>query len=153
MIQRIQSVYLSLVFIFAILFLLLPTVQFKEGNDLIIRVYNFPFLELGNNLVVILGYVLIILCLVIAVLSVYTIFSFRKRRLQIKLGKINILLHVALVVSFFFITDELKKNVDGEFSYAYGVVFPLISMILILIANRAIRKDEQLVRASERLRP
>lgn len=153
MIQRIQSVYLTLVLIFALLFLFLPIAVFQTDPPTILRIYNIPFQEFEIMNIALLAFLSLALCLFIMLLTLITIFRFKNRKNQIKLGKMNILLHVGLIVIVFFMIDELKTSMEGAFSYGYGVVFPLIAMILILLANRAIKKDEDLVRSSERLRP
>jgi hypothetical protein len=93
-----------------------------------------------------------VIAIIVMIVSIYTTFQFRKRIIQIKLGKANILLNVFLVVVTFFYLDGIKEGIAAQFSYKIGVVFPLLSMILILMANRAIRRDENLVRATDRLR-
>jgi hypothetical protein len=37
-------------------------------------------------------------------------------------------------------------------SYQFGIFFPLVSLVCIIMASRAIRKDEALVKSSDRLR-
>ncbi len=86
-------------------------------------------------------------------LNVYAISRFRNRRLQIKTGKMNIMLHAAIMVLSFFMIDQIKSLLPF-WSFAYGpAVFLLpVSLVLILLANRAIRSDDNLVRAADRLR-
>lgn len=156
MLQRIQSIYLFLVFVFAILFLTFPLGHF------FIEGIAYPLKASGITLpepyaqTVSLGYLQIIVLLLvfaILILTVYTTFQFKKRLMQIKLGKLNVLLHVGLIVSAFFLIDSLKDQLSpASFTYGAGVFFPLASMLFILLANRAIRKDEELVRSSQRIR-
>lgn len=155
MIQRIQTVYLFLVFVFALLFLIFP----KGSIDINGVVYSIKSWSINSadgaeklDYSNILGVVSMIIPFIIMILSIYTTLLFKNRLLQIKLGKINIFLHVILVVSTFFFLDGIKSNYTGEFSYGVGLVFPLLSMVLVLLAGKAIRKDEELVRSADRLR-
>ena len=155
MIQRIQTVYLFLVLIFTLLFLFFPLGSLEMGaTSYVIKTWGVsPESEqiLGeyNNL---LGMISLVLAFVIMILTVNITLQFKNRLLQIRLGKINILIHMVMVVSAFFFLDSVKKGLEDFFSYGVAILFPLLSMILILMANRAIKKDEELVRSADRLR-
>ncbi len=156
MLQRIQSVFLTLVLVFAVLFVFLPLGKFDlEGLKIALKVTG---LESSANIPAAFGqswygYVLLILVFGIMVLTVFSIFQFKRRLYQIQLGKFNILLHVGLVVAAFFFTDQWQDNLPNlPFSYGAGIVLPLVAMILILMANRAIKKDDELVRSADRIR-
>lgn len=155
MLQRIQSVYLFLVFVFALLFLLFPVASLNIGDDThVIRLWGVSqeTMKLLFEYNRILGLLSILLAFVIMILTIYTTFQYKKRLFQIKMGKLNILIHIMMVVSTFFYLDILKKGWEDFFSYGAAIVFPLLSMVLILMANRAIRRDEQLIRSADRLR-
>lgn len=155
MIQRIQSIYLSLVFIFSLLFLFLP-MGYLEIADITYKIkawgLNSDNLPSETQTSFLHGMSIIFLTVIIMILTVLTIFRYKKRLQQIQFGKLNILLHVGLVVLAFFYLDTFQQNFSGIFSYGAAVVMPLVSMILILLANRAIRKDDNLVRSADRLR-
>ncbi len=156
MLQRIQSIYLFLVFVFAILFVMLPLAHFPaEAPDIPFRLskYNVFFDALGIVSIRWLALLLLGLFALAVLLTVYTSFQYKNRLLQIRLGKYNMLVHAALILVAFFLTDNLRNQVhDAGFSYGSGVFFPVISLIFILLANRAIKKDEELVRSADRIR-
>ncbi|TVQ86877.1 MAG: DUF4293 family protein [Bacteroidetes bacterium] len=155
MLQRIQSVYLFLVFIFALLFLILPVATLNIGDDThVIRLWGVSqeTAELLFEYNRVLGILSILLAFIVMILAIFTTFQYKKRLYQIRLGKLNILLHIMMVVSTFFYLDVLKKGWEDFFSYGAAIIFPLLSMVLILMANRAIRRDEQLIRSADRLR-
>ena len=96
-----------------------------------------------------------LLALASAGVAAYEIFQFKNRLLQLKLGALNMLLLVATFgVAFYFAgRGEVNLNIklDGHFQPA-GYL-PTLALILNLLANRFIRRDEQLVRRSyDRLR-
>lgn len=155
MLQRIQSVYLFMVFVFAVLFAVLPLANFS-GDDLFITLrllnYNAFFSETafspGWQ-----GIVLIIVWALSLTLTVFMTFQYRNRLFQVKLGKLNILFHVGLILVAFSFIDSLRNQLDGvEFNYGAGVLFPVISLIFILMAIKAIKRDEALVRSADRIR-
>jgi len=77
-----------------------------------------------------------------------------------KLGALNsIIMTVCLGLSVWFATDlqrdlaqshEWMKTHVG--AYGYGLYIPVAAMLLNLIANRLIRRDEKLVRSVDRIR-
>jgi hypothetical protein len=155
MIQRIQTVYLFLVFLFALIFLFLPLGTIDIGGVLFdIKSWRIVSAN-GSEILEHAGFFRIIVVSVpflVMILSLITTFQYKQRLLQIRLGKLNLLLHVLLVVVTFFYLDSIRIAFNANLTYAAGIIFPLISMILVVLANRAIRRDENLVRAADRLR-
>lgn len=156
MLQRVQSVYLFIVFVFAILFAVLPIAYFPaELADIPLRLSNFYLFfntmqDLTGEWMGIAIFVFLILALLI---TVYTTFQYKNRLHQIKMGKLNIFVHIAMILVTFFFLDNIRNQVnDAGFSYGAGIFFPIISLILILLANKAIRRDEELVRSADRIR-
>ncbi len=153
MLQRIQTVYLFLVFLFSILFLLLPSgIAEIGGIRYTIKLWDMGPLDEHVQYPVLLKYLLLVLPFIIMGLTLFTAFQFKKRLYQIRLGKINIFIHLVLVVSVIFFLDNFRELPQLDFTYGAAIVFPLLSMILIMLANRAIKKDEELVRSADRLR-
>jgi len=111
MLQRIQSIYLFLVFVFAILFVMLPLAHFPaEAPDIPFRLskYNVFFDALGIVSIRWLALLLLGLFALAVLLTVYTSFQYKNRLLQIRLGKYNMLVHAALILVAFFLTDNLR---------------------------------------------
>ena len=96
---------------------------------------------------------LLVLCILI-ILPVIAIFSYQKRRLQLLFVNTGILLTIALIAMIFlfysdyFFQDIVKVRPD----YQFGAFIPLISLVFLVLAFRAIRKDEALVKSADRLR-
>lgn len=155
MLQRIQSVYLFMVFVFAILFAVLPLAHFSGDASLIpLKLINYiAFFSETAFSPVWQGIVLIIIWVISLLLTVFMTFRYRNRLLQVKLGKLNILLHVGMILMAFFFIDGLRNQLDGVvLNYGAAVLFPVISLIFILMAIKAIKKDEALVRSADRIR-
>ena len=86
-----------------------------------------------------------------AILSFITIFLFKNRKLQFVLNRINILLNFLLLG--FIVYNVL--NVSGETQVSekgIGTFLPILSVFLLVFANRYIKKDEDLVKSVDRLR-
>ncbi len=135
MIQRIQSIYLLLVAIIAGLGLYLPL--WKNNENIVEKGFE-------NT------YILVLFAIVI-VLSIVAIFMFKNRKLQFVLGRFNILINILLLSVFGYYT----QNFSGEALVSekeIGLSIPFISIVLLYMANKAIKKDEELVKSVDRLR-
>ncbi len=156
MLQRIQTVYLFLVFVFAILFVMLPIANLVPEDPFVsLQLSKYPvFFDAHEGLTGRwMALLLVILFFMAILLTIATSFYYRKRLVQIKLGKYNMLIHAAMILVSFFMIDSIRTQLEQyEVSYGPGLFFPIISLLFILLANRAIRKDENLVRAADRIR-
>ena len=86
-----------------------------------------------------------------ALLAIISIFSFKKRQSQFVLGRLNIILN--LILLGFFVYQSL--NTSGETTVSekgVGMLLPFVSIVLLVLANKAIKKDEDLVKSVDRLR-
>ncbi len=89
-----------------------------------------------------------------AAVALLEIFQYKNRLNQIKLGALNSLLMAAVLGFSVYLTFELEKEFpsQNQGEYLMGMYFPAIALILNLLANRFIRRDEALVRSVDRLR-
>ena len=144
MIQRIQSVYLLLATLIS-------------GG--LIFVFNLWINELGSKFFVIdsfsTGNVMLIamavLFFVSALISGITVFKFKNRQLQFVLGRLTILINFFLLG----ILVYFSQNLSGEIQVSekgIGLLIPIFTILLVVIANKAIKKDEELVKSVDRLR-
>ena len=86
-----------------------------------------------------------------AVLSLISIFSFSNRKSQFVMGRFNIILNFILLG--FFVYQSL--NLSGEANVSekgIGIFLPIFSIVCLVLANKAIKKDEDLVKSVDRLR-
>lgn len=142
MIQRIQSIYLAVVFALSAI---LPLV-FKLWDDSKKEVYA---LELLSDLSIIAKLVPVFF-LISALLAIVSIFKYKKRQLQFVLGRIIILINLFLLGILIY----LSLNIPGEVSSEKGIgmFIPVVAILFAVLANKAIKKDEDLVKSVDRLR-
>lgn len=132
MIQRIQSVYLLIAgLVSAGLSNILPT-----GHD-VIGNFDQPFLYEGM--------------LFSGLLSFIIIFIFKNRKLQFVLGRVNILLNLILLSVFVYLSLKLPGEILIS-KKGIGQFIPIVAIVLLVLANKSIKKDEQLVKSVDRLR-
>jgi hypothetical protein len=161
MIQRIQTIYLALVATFCAAMFCLPMASFKMNDSQ--KYYDLHF-NLSKTVNVITGEVyplspakyIAILVAILFVLTVFIVFLYKNRPLQLKLTQLNILLHILLIGAlYFFIEGNIKlsyTNAHISVTYLIAGYFPPLSLLLLILASRGIKKDEDLVRSSDRLR-
>jgi peptidoglycan/LPS O-acetylase OafA/YrhL len=86
-----------------------------------------------------------------SLLSLLTINSYRKRQQQFVISRLNIILNIILLLLFILYAPKLSG--DPEVSKkGIGLILPSLTIILLALANKAIKKDEKLVKSSSRLR-
>ena len=94
------------------------------------------------------------LAVLAAILALTSIFQYRLRSRQLLLNMINSLVMVTLVAATFLTTNGVNEAIQGEDGGEYGLGFwsILVSMVMNMLANRFIKKDEALVRSVDRIR-
>ena len=142
MIQRIQSIYLAIVFALSAI---LPLVL-NLWDDSKKEVYA---LELLSDLSIIAKLVPVFF-LISALLAMFSIFKYQNRQLQFVLGRIIILINLFLLGILIY----LSLNIPGEASSEKGIgmFIPVVVILFTVLANKAIKKDEDLVKSVDRLR-
>ena len=92
-----------------------------------------------------------ILFLASAALSLIAVFLFKTRQTQFVLGRLNIILNLILLGLFIYrlltLSGETANSEKG-----IGLLLPVVSIVLLVFANKAIKKDEALVKSVDRLR-
>lgn len=89
--------------------------------------------------------------LCIAALAFVTIFLFKNRKLQIGLVRFDIILNFVLLGFFVYWSLMLPGEKDIS-EKGIGMLVPIISIVFLVLANKAIKKDEDLVKSVDRLR-
>ena len=131
MIQRIQTVFLIINFFFlSILYFFLP-LDFFDFN-----IFNF------KTLIEVKFY--IILCGLLTFLSVLL---FKKRTKQLLINKVQIFLHI--IYSLIIVIDFIVYKSSNSF---INMLIPTFCLIFISLANKFIKRDEDLIKSIDRIR-
>ncbi|MEJ6982105.1 DUF4293 domain-containing protein [Pedobacter sp. P351] len=154
MIQRIQTIWFFLATITFFSLFLFAFIHFSENGVAkalkvtgvyenrageVVSTQDFLALTIGTVLIGILPFV--------------AIFLFKNRKRQIGLAYIAIV----SVLGHFFWLYKTTKEVIGDFqlqpeNYGIGIFLPSITILLLIFAIKGIRKDEKLIKSTERLR-
>lgn len=162
MIQRIQSLYLLVVAVLSGLSFVFPLAIFEcSGYDP--ALYNLIPKTVSAEATYIpqttIAWNAIAFPVVVGLLSLIAIFMYKNRMRQIKVVAVAFLLSVIYAgLLFLWIIDAqvsalAEQNVTvTKIIYGTSTYFPIAQIILLILSQQAIRKDEKLVRSSERLR-
>ena len=136
MIQRIQTLYLllSAIIMGGLIFVFYLWTTTDGDRIYALDIYVYLGLFMGSPL-----------------LSLIAIFSFKNRKFQFVLGRLNIILNFILLGVFVY----QSLNLSGETNVSekgIGMLLPIFSIVCLVLANKAIKKDEDLVKSVDRLR-
>jgi hypothetical protein len=144
MIQRIQTIYLlcaalfsgGLIFVFSLWTEKSAKIIFASDlineTSLLIKTIFFSYL-------------------LSALLSVVAIFLFKNRQLQFVIGRINMLINFYLLGVLIYVSLTIPGEAQVS-EKGIGMFIPIIVIVLLALANKAIKKDEDLVKSVDRLR-
>lgn len=178
MIQRIQSVFLLLAACAMALLFAFPIANYQgqttfgtgvsaelrlipQGQpDILAQIENGGDVIVGQGEIFTVWPLMLLAVLVLAV-AVISIFLFRNRVLQMRVVAVGFLLNVIyLFLTFFWAVDSFDEAVrelnflEGSLNMSYSIAtwVPCVSVVMFLLAQRAIKRDEAKVRAADRLR-
>ena len=129
MLQRIQTVWIFLAIIGAV-FLFITGQDFSVFGPV-------PFIS--------------VVCVILVFLGFISILSYKDRKRQIQLNNISMIINALLLGLLAYWLLTLSGGIDFP-EKGTEPLFPLLSVICLLIANVYIRKDERLVKSVDRLR-
>ena len=139
MLQRIQTIYLLLAAVCAILPIWIAPMSFALPDEITLRsVYQLDMSVWG----------LYVIIIAIGVLALVDVFLFKKRILQ---ARLNIFIVMACLGFYALLTMYAwfaVQRFGAEWYINWSAGLPLVAMILVLMATRAILKDEAAVRAA-----
>jgi len=137
MLQRIQTIYLLLAFVVTgVLPFLIPLWKMADGKD-------YYFMQ-NQAYVVVLG--------LSTTLSLLSIVSYKKRQNQFVIGRLNIILNLILLGLFVYRSLNVSGETLAVSEKGIGMFLPIVAIVLLVLANKAIKKDEDLVKSVDRLR-
>lgn len=144
MIQRIQSLYLLVLVLISVLAILFLNLWIQSDAT---EIKVLTLFQRDNWMYKTLS----ILYLLSPALAFISLLSFKSRKRQLVFNNINLLANLFLLgFLVFFLFNLSGETLVSE--KGIGSFFPLVSIVLLLLANKAIRKDENLVKSIDRIR-
>jgi hypothetical protein len=137
MIQRIQTIYLFLTLLtVGVLPYIFPLWVLDNGKEYFFMQNQFYVILLGLS----------------TAITVYSIISFKKRQTQFVLNRLNIILNLILLGLFVYHSLNISGETPAVSEKGIGMFLPILAIVLLVLANKAIKKDEDLVKSVDRLR-
>jgi len=163
MLQRIQTVFLILATLLGIAVFLFPLTSFT------IKDCTFDLFITGcKNIDAACPYVFqiktyfhMIILIAVILLCIGTIFLYKKRTLQMRLCRFVIMADVVFIFLIFMFADTIKNRFIKDYGilpddiiidFKFGSIIPIIMIVFLFLANRYIKKDENLIKSADRLR-
>jgi uncharacterized membrane protein len=144
MIQRIQTLYLLAAAIFSGGLTFVFSLWSNKASKAIMA------LDLLNDQSILIKTIFLAF-LASALLAIVAIFQFKKRQLQFVINRVNMLINFYLLGVLIYVS----LTISGEAAVSekgIGMFIPIIVIVLLAMANKAIKKDEDLVKSVDRLR-
>jgi peptidoglycan/LPS O-acetylase OafA/YrhL len=136
MIQRIQTLYMLLAFLLVgVLPFFIPLWNTAEGPFYFMQDITYTAM-VGLNVSLLL----------------VSILFYKKRQHQFVLNRLNMIIMLILLGLFVYRSLNVSGGTDAVSEKGIGIYLPLISIVLLALANKAIKKDEELVKSVDRLR-
>ncbi|RDI52511.1 DUF4293 family protein [Flavobacterium glaciei] len=137
MIQRIQTIYLLLAFVTTgILLFFIPLWTMSDEKEYYFMQNQVYTILLGLS----------------TTLTLLSIVSYKKRQNQFVIGRLNIILNLILLGLFVYRSLNLSGETPAVSEKGIGMFLPVVAIVLLVLANKAIKKDEDLVKSVDRLR-
>jgi glucan phosphoethanolaminetransferase (alkaline phosphatase superfamily) len=151
--QRIQTLFLALVVASMAISIFLPIWKITEGpKEYQLYPLHFTTIENQERITTYFPYsVTAILMAAAATVAVMTIRRYDNRMTQIKLGTLNSLVLMCVMISVVLFYNSVTKQY-GYGRYGLSIWIPFIGVACNWLALRFIRRDEKLVRDSDRIR-
>jgi len=152
MIQRIQSLYLLGSFVLIGMMFFFPLANLSTAEQ------SYEFLYRGIPAItegapaIFMAYPVVILLSIILLLSLITIFLFKKRMLQIRLCIFNMICMLGAMGLIYYSISSQAKTLSAITDYSLINAFPLVALVLTYLALRNIGKDEAMIRSMDRIR-
>lgn len=150
MIQRKQTIYLLLALAALIVCLCLPIGKLTNSATLgeEMAVYNLGFYTSTG---IKAHPILFVDIVIVATLSLINIFLYKRRKLQMRICIVSIILCLVWYAYYAFMAFSMFKGI-GTFSMNFAVCLPFMAIILLVLARSGIKADEELIKSMSRIR-
>ena len=152
--QRIQTVFLVIAIMCLVVSIFFPVWSFSDPLGQTHKLFPLHYTVIQNaerNTVYFPYSLTAMLAIASATLAIIEIGKYRNRVLQMKLGALNSLFMAGTIASAVIFSNQLVRTYEGG-NYGLALWLPGVAVLCNLLANRFIRRDERIVRESDRLR-
>lgn len=155
MIQRIQSLYLTSAMLLSLLCFTGNVFSFTDESEKTINlILKGDLIDQGGDIIAQVENIwpLTIILILIASLSLITIFLFRKRKIQLILAISGIMMSTGLILALSWYAVTVMNDFNLTIIPGIKMAVPFLILIFSVLAYRSIVKDDRLVKSYDRLR-
>ncbi len=147
-IQRIQSIYLLIAVILMAVFAFFPALTFELGG----REFVYGALEAGKVGVTHIDPLMLTLVILISLLALIDIFLFKNLQRQMTVCFVDIIIGLAMLVAIGIQAFYVGGREGVTLTWSWYLVLPVLSVIFLMMAHKAMSRDKKLLRDADRLR-
>ena len=148
MIQRIQTLYLIIAIILMAVFAFFPALTFELGG----RQFVYGALEAGKVGVTHIDPLMLMLVILICLLAFIDIFLYKNLQRQMTVCFVDIIIGLAMLVAIGIEAYIVTGKEGLVLTWQWYLVLPILSIIFLMLAHRAMSRDKKMLRDSDRLR-
>lgn len=167
MLQRVQTIFMTIAAIAMILMLFFPIWEKSDSNYeaemreyAIMDAFKLKYEQHNTQTqeVQLLGsqdtFWISVGALVSSLVMLFSITRYKNRMTQVKLNALFSLITAGTLVGMYLYINKANQLFDPQVqgTFLVGFYLPIVAMLNNFLANRFIRKDEQLVRSADRIR-
>ena len=147
-IQRIQSVYLLIAVILMVVFAFVPALTFELADKTVL----YGALETGRAGNLHINPLLITLIILISLLAFIDIFLFKNLQRQMTVCFVDIIIGLAMLVAIGIQAFVVGNREGWTVSWQWYVLLPVLSIIFLMMAHKAMSRDKKKLLDADRLR-
>ena len=147
-IQRIQSVYLLIAVILMIVFAFFPALSF----DLADKTVLYGAIETGRAGNMHINPLLITLIILISFLAIIDIFLFKNLQRQMTVCFVDIIIGISMLIAICIQAFVVGNREGCTVSWQWYLILPILSIIFLMLAHKAMSRDKKTLRDADRLR-
>lgn len=147
-IQRIQSVYLLIAVILMAVFAFFPALTFELGG----REFVYGALEAGKVGVTHIDPLMLMLVVLISLLAIVDIFLYKNLQRQMTVCFVDIIIGLAMLVAIIIQACVVGTKEGVVVNWQWYLALPVLSIIFLMMAHKAMSKDKKTLRDADRLR-
>lgn len=156
MLQRIQTIYLLLAVLSIVMVFFVDIAHYTDvtGNHSELSLYRLTKAN-GDIDDVKYGMLPVALLAVTGALLFSTILQYRNRKVQMMIVRLCYVLNLLALVGIWYFVDQNYWSLEltePDLGYRLGFYLPFVAFAFSWLANRSIRRDEELVRSLDRIR-
>lgn len=152
MIQRIQTIFLLLAMVAWNTLYFIPALGFTGQQGGGWQLFPDSVRDVVSGAKAIHAIPMLILFILISFLNFLSVFTYKRRNLQMRLTLLTILLQVFSYAMIVFYMVLANRQLTAKAFLEFGLALPLVAAFLNFLAIRAIRRDILLLRSLDRIR-